>query len=39
MQKHATAANSAQYNVRCSTIRIVQDSHDVKEQEFGADKT
>jgi hypothetical protein len=31
MQKHATAANSAQYNVRCSTIRILEDSHDKKE--------
>jgi len=35
----ATATNSAQCNVRCSTIRISEDSHDEKEQGFSADKT
>jgi hypothetical protein len=39
MQKHTTATNSAQYNVRCSTIRILEDSRDEKEQRFSADKT
>jgi hypothetical protein len=31
--------NSAQYHVRCSTIRIVEDSPAKKEQGFSADKT
>jgi len=31
MQKHVTATHSAQNNVRCSTIRILEDSHDEKE--------